>query len=237
MDIDQKKIQDMIMNGLHYGHKKNKTHPKAAPFILATKNNIEIMNLEITYFKMQEAIEMIQKTINNNGGVLFVSTLPSAKDCIKDIAKSLNQPYVISRWIGGLLTNYKSISERVKFFLDLKQKLNDGEFDKNTKKERVKLEKQLEKLEEKFGGLSCMNKKPELVFVIDPRYHKTAVLEANSSNIPVIAVLDNDDNPTKITCPIPANDSSVSSISYILGEIKANIKAKTIVVPVKQDME
>jgi small subunit ribosomal protein S2 len=137
-----------------------------------------------------------------------------------------------------LLTNYKSISERVKYFLDLKQKLNDGEFDKNTKKERVKLEKQLEKLEDKFGGLSCMNKKPELVLVIDPRYHKTAVLEANSSNIPVIAVLDNDDNPTKITCPIPANDSSVSSISYILGEIKANVKGKTIVTPVvNPDME
>jgi small subunit ribosomal protein S2 len=107
--------------------------------------------------------------------------------------------------------------------------LHDGEFDKYTKKERVKMEKELEKLEEKFGGLVSMHKKPELVFVIDPRYHKTAVLEANSSNIDLIAVLDNDDNPTAITCPIPANDSSVSSISYILGEIKSNVNVKSAI--------
>jgi len=124
------------------------------------------------------------------------------------------------------LTNYKTISERVKHYVEIKQKLSDGEFDKYTKKERVKMEKELEKLEEKFGGLVGMHKKPELVFIIDPRYHKTAVLEANSSKIDVIAVLDNDDNPTTITCPIPANDSSVSSISYILGEIKTNIQNK-----------
>ncbi len=226
MDIDQKKIQDMIQSGLHYGHRKNKTHPKAAKFILPTRNNIEIMNLEITYGKIVEATEMIQKVISNNGLVLFVSTLPSAKDCVKDIAKSLNQPFVVNRWIGGLLTNYKTISERVKHYVEIKQKLSDGEFDKYTKKERVKMEKELEKLEEKFGGLVNMHKKPELVFIIDPRYHKTAVLEANSSKIDVIAVLDNDDNPTTITCPIPANDSSVSSISYILGEIKTNIQNK-----------
>lgn len=226
MEIDPKKIQDMIQSGLHYGHKKNKTHPKAAQFVLPTRNNIEIMNLEITYTKIQEAIEKIQKTINGNGVVLFVSTLPSARDCIKDIAKYLNQPYVVSRWIGGLLTNYKTISERVKHYMEIKQKLQDGEFDKYTKKERVKMEKELEKLEDKFGGLTVMHKKPELVFIIDPNYHKTAVLEANLSDIDVIAVLDNDDNPTNIDCPIPANDSSVSSISYILGEIKSNVQIK-----------
>jgi small subunit ribosomal protein S2 len=97
MEIDQKKIQDMMQNGLHYGHKKNKTHPKAAKFVLPTKNNIEVMNLEITYTNLMKAIEMIQNTINNNGLVLFVSTLPSARDCIKDIAKSFNQPYVVNR--------------------------------------------------------------------------------------------------------------------------------------------
>lgn len=226
MEIDQKKIQDMMQNGLHYGHKKNKTHPKAAKFVLPTKNNIEVMNLEITYTNLMKAIEMIQNTINNNGLVLFVSTLPSARDCIKDIAKSFNQPYVVNRWIGGLLTNYKTISERVKHYVEMKNKFNDGEFEKYTKREQVKIEHELEKLEEKFGGLVSMHKKPELVFVIDPRYHKTAVIEANSSHMDVIAILDNDDNPTKITCPIPANDSSVSSISYILGEIKSNVKTK-----------
>jgi small subunit ribosomal protein S2 len=226
MEIDQKKIQDMMQNGLHYGHKKNKTHPKAAKFVLPTKNNIEVMNLEITYTNLMKAIEMIQNTINNNGLVLFVSTLPSARDCIKDIAKSFNQPYVVNRWIGGLLTNYKTISERVKHYVDMKNKFNDGEFEKYTKREQVKIERELDKLEEKFGGLVNMHKKPELVFVIDPRYHKTAVIEANSSHMDVIAILDNDDDPTKITCPIPANDSSVSSISYILGEIKSNVKTK-----------
>lgn len=108
----------------------------------------------------------------------------------------------------------------------MKKKFDDGEFEKYTKREQVKIERDLEKLEEKFGGLVCMHKKPELIFVIDPRYHKTAVIEANSSRMDIIAILDNDDDPTKITCPIPANDSSVSSISYILGEIKSNIKTK-----------
>jgi len=113
--------------------------------------------------------------------------------------------------------------------MEVKQKLQDGEVDKYTKKERVKMEKELAKLEEKFGGLTVMHKKPDLVFIVDPNYHKTAVLEANSSDIDIIAVLDNDDNPTNIDCPIPANDSSVSSISYILGEIKSNVKTKTII--------
>ncbi len=226
MEIDQRKIQDMIQNGVHYGHRKSKTHPKAAPFILPTKNNIEVINLEITYFKLEEAKEMIQKTIDNNGLVLFVATLPSARDCVKDIAKYLKQPFVVNKWIGGLVTNFKTVSERIKYYLDLKKKFADNEFDKYTKKERIKIERQLEKLEERFGGLAGLTKKPELVFVIDPNYHQTAVVEANKSKIPVIAILDNDDNPTKITCPIPSNDSSVSAIAWILGEIKSSIKIK-----------
>lgn len=226
MEIDSRKIQEMIQSGVHYGHRKSKTHPKAAPFILQTKNNIEVINLEITYFKLQEAKELIQKTIDNNGLVLFAATLPSARDCVKDIAKYLNQPYVVNKWIGGLVTNYKTVSERLKYYLDLKQKFADNAFDKYTKKERIKIERQLEKLEERFGGLATLTKKPEVLFVIDPKYHQTAVTEANKSKIPVVAILDNDDNPTKIDYPIPSNDSSVSAIAWILGEIKSSIKTK-----------
>lgn len=226
MEIDQRKIQEMIQNGVHYGHRKSKTHPKANSFVLPTKNNIEVLNLEITYTKLQEAKAMTQKTIDNNGLVLFVATLPSARDCVKDIAKYLNQPFVVNKWIGGLITNFKIINERIKYFIDLKQKFANNEFDKYTKKERIKIEQQLDKLEERFGGLVGLHKKPELIFVIDPKYHETAVMEANKSKIPVIALLDNDDNPTKITCPIPSNDSSVSAIAWILGEIKADLKLK-----------
>ncbi len=228
MEIDQKKIQDMIQNGLQYGHRRSKTHPKAAPFILSTKNNIEIINLETTFFKLEEAKQAIKNVLDKKGLVLFVGAFPTSREAIKDIGLSLNQPYVLNRWTGGLLTNFKTISDRIKYFLDLKQKQEAGELAKYTKKEQKNLQKELEKLEIKFGGLSKLTRKPDLIFIVDAGYNKTAVLEARRSKIPVIAILDNDDNPTLINYPIPANDSSISSISWILNDIKSGVSSPTI---------
>jgi len=224
MEIDQKKIQDMIQSGLQYGHRRSKTHPKATPFILSTKNNIEIINLETTFFKLEEAKEAIKNVLNKKGLILFVGAFPTSREAIKDISDDLNQPYVLNRWTGGLLTNFKSVSDRIKYFLDLKQKFEAGEMAKYTKKEQSNLDKELGKLEIKFGGLARLTRKPDLVFVVDPAFNKTAVLEAKRSKIPVIAILDNDDNPTTINYPIPANDSSVSSITWILNDIKTGVK-------------
>jgi len=223
MEIDQKKIQEMIQNGLQYGHRRSKTHPKAAPFILSTKNNIEIINLETTFFKLQEAIAVIKNTLDQKGLILFVAAFPTSKDFIQDIARSLNQPYVLNRWTGGLLTNFKAINERIKYYSDLKQQIETGELSKYTKKEQLDKEKELEKLKIKFEGLTSLTRKPDLIFIVDPGYNKTAVLEAKKSKIPIIAILDNDDDPTLIDYPIPANDSSLSSISWIINEIKSQI--------------
>lgn len=229
MEIDQKKIQDMIQSGLQYGHRRSKTHPKAAPFILSTKNNIEIINLETTFFKLEEAKEAVKNVLDKKGLVLFVGAFPTSREAIKSIADDLSQPYVLNRWTGGLLTNFKSVSDRIKYYLDLKQKFENNELTKYTKKEQKNLEKELGKLEIKFGGLARLTRKPDLVFVVDPGFNKTAVLEAKRSKIPVIAILDNDDNPTLVNYAIPANDSSISSISWILNDIKSGIKVTNTV--------
>ena len=228
MEIDQKKIQDMIQNGLQYGHRRSKTHPKAAPFILSTKNNIEIINLETTFFKLEEAKQAVKNVLDKKGLVLFVAAFPTSREAIKDIGLSLGQPYVLNRWTGGLLTNFKTISDRIKYYLDLKQKSETGELEKYTKKEQKDLAKELEKLDIKFSGLAKLTRKPDLVFIVDPGFNKTAVLEAIRSKIPVIAILDNDDNPTLINYPIPANDSSTSSISWILNEVKTSVNSNTV---------
>ncbi len=221
--VDQKKIQEMLQCGLQYGHPKSRSHPKANPFIISTKNNVEIINLEITYFKLQEAIEKMRKVINSKGLILFVPSFPTNIPLIQNLAKLLNQPYISEKWIGGLLTNFKTITERIKYYEELKQKSLKKELDKYTKKEKMKLELQLQDLENKFEGLVNLSRKPDLLFIVDPQYNKTAVNEAIQSKIPIIAILDNDDDPTPIHYPIPANDSSISSVKWIVEEIKNNL--------------
>lgn len=217
-------ISEMRMAGLHYGHKKTRLCPKAKEFVDENHEGILMINLEETFRKLNLAMNFIKKIIMDNGNILFVATMPAAKSSIKELAEKYNFSYVNERWLGGTLTNFKTINQRINHLNDLLVKKASGDWEKYTKKERSVLEKELSKLEKKFEGLKQFNKLPNAIFIVDTGTHDLVVKEAVIMNIPIIGVLDTDDDPSLINYPIPANDSAKTSIEYILKKIEEAIK-------------
>lgn len=210
---------EMKKAGLHYGHKKTTHNPKAAYFTIKSYTNLSFINLTETLKALKSALDFIKETVENNGTILFVGTTGGAKQIIKKIAEKYNFPYVVNRWLGGTLTNFKTLEERVKYLKEMERSKKAGEWEKYTKYEKQKLEIEMLKLEEKFAGLKNMSQLPSALFIVDPKVHDTAVREARRVKIPQIAILDTDDDPTIIDYPIPANDSAKSSIEYILNKV------------------
>lgn len=222
---DLEKLQAMLDAGVQFGHKKSKGHPKMAPYVYATRNEIQVIDVTKTLAQLKEALAALKKIVEEKGTILFVGTHASARDCVKDIAASLGMPFITERWLGGTLTNFGTIHKRVTYFLDLERKRATGELEKYTKKERLLFDRELAKLESNLGGIKHMERLPQAVFVVDIREHKTAVHEANKLNIPVIAICDTDVDPTPITHVIPGNDNSHSAIAHIVGIIKQELGA------------
>lgn len=214
----------MIEAGVHIGHKKSITNPKIKPYLLGLKNDIQILNPDIIEEKLKIAAEFIKNIIAKNGVVLFVGTRPSAKAAILDIAQKLSMPYVNARWLGGTLTNFSTIQKRIEYFLDLEKQKSSGELEKYTKKEQLLFKKELEDLEEKFGGIKALKNKPEAIFIVNTQHHETTVREAKKTKVPIVAILSSQSDPTIIEYPIPAADDSKSSIKYILDRIYDYVK-------------
>ncbi|MGB9608751.1 MAG: 30S ribosomal protein S2 [Minisyncoccia bacterium] len=212
-------FKELIEAGVFYGRKKTKTHPKMKQFILGSRNDFEIINLNKTIEKINEAKEFLKDKIKEGGVFLFVGTQPAARN-ILEIIKDLNMPVVSNRWIGGLLTNFYVISKRINFFKKLREDLKSGALEKYTKKERVRIQKEFDKLEKLFSGLENLLDLPKAVIIIDPQIHMTAVREAKRLNIPIIALANTDSNPELIDFPVPGNTKSSSSVDWFLKEIK-----------------
>ncbi len=218
-------IEEMEKAGLQYGHKDTRNHPKASYFtVKSNKTEVSLINLEETKKALEKVLDYIKESIINNKTILFVGTQPAAKQKIEEIAQKYNFPYVTLRWLGGTLTNFKTLSERIKYLKELEEKQQSGAWDSFTKKEKHTLTQELMKLQKKFQGIRNMTKLPEILFIVDPLVHSTALREARRLKIPVISILDTDDDPTLIDYPIPANDSAKSSIEYILNLIEEAIK-------------
>lgn len=217
-------IEELEKAGLQYGHTKTRNHPKAEYFIIKSNiTNVKLINLEETKKGLEKAIEVVKEMVKNNKVILFVGTQAGAKQKILEIAQKYEYPYVVERWLGGTLTNFKTLVERIKYLKDLENQQQSGAWDNFTKKEKNKLLRELLKLQRKFMGLRNMTKIPDLLIVIDPGVHKIAVKEAKKLNIPIIALLDTDDDPSQVTYPIPGNDSAKSAICYVLNKIEEAI--------------
>lgn len=225
-DLDKKITAEMTEAGVLYGHNKSKTHPRMKPFIVANRHEIEILDPGSVVDSLDKAVKVMKKVMDEEGSILFVGTTSQSKEKIQELAESLGQHYVVSRWLGGTLTNFKVIGGRIKYYLSLKEKQETGELDKYTKKEQVDFDKEISKLSKFFVGLVNMDKKPDLIFVVDIKEHDIAVKEANMSNIPVVAIVDSNDNPTNIDHPIIANDHSRSSIGWVIDRIKSSLIKK-----------
>jgi len=217
LDINQNSnFKDMLEAGVIYGHKKSRTNPKMRPNIFSTRNGIELFDLNAVILALDKAKEFLKQKTEKGATVFMVATQPAAQKLIGDFAKKHNLPYMTERWLGGILTNFKIINQRVNYYLGLKAKKEKNELDKYTKKERVKIDKEIVKMEKAFSGLVHLNKLPDILFVIDTIEHKIAVHEAKLLNIPVIAVMSTDCDPSEVDYPIPANDHGKNSIEWII---------------------
>jgi len=217
---------DMFDNTIHIGHKTQKWNPLMKKYIYGEKQGMHIINLEKTLVMFESALEYMQKCVSEGKTILFVSTKPQSTALLKDLASTLNMPYVTNKWIPGLITNFDSIKTRIKYYLNLKEQDETGELTKYTKKEASKMRKELEALETALGGVKDMTTLPDVVFVVDVVRDAIVVSEARKLRIPVVAFTDTNADPTKITYPIPANDDSINSLTYLLGKIKETLSKK-----------
>lgn len=219
-------LKDMLGAGVHIGHRTSNWCPKMASFIHGVKGTVHVFNLERTLEKLEEAERFIEEIVAEGGVVLFVGTKPSAREIVKSAAIRCGMPYVTVRWLGGTLTNFKTLSERIKYFKDLEAKKASGELEKYPKKEQVLFNRELAELEEKFGGTKNLAGLPQVIFVVDIVAEETAVREARRMHISTVAIVDTNADPTTVTHPIPANDDAMSSISYLVNRVADSI-AKT----------
>jgi len=219
--------EEMAKAGLHFGHRTSRIHPKMKPYIFGNRNTINLIDLDKTVEKFEQALEFIKEIISDNKTLLLIGTKIQVKEMAKDFAKECGLPYITERWLGGTFTNYKTLKQRIEYFKELEEKKKKGELEKYTKKERAKMDNELSNLETKFGGIKDMEGLPDAIFVLDMKKDALAVKEAGMKGIKVISIADTNVDPTLSDYPIPANDDAISSVKYILEKVKDVIlKAK-----------
>ncbi len=202
-------MKQMLEAGVHFGHQTRRWNPKMKRFIHGDRNGVYIIDLEETLRRIETAYTFVRDTVADGGTVLFVGTKKQAQEPIRRYAQSVGQPYVDQRWLGGMLTNYQTISKRVGKLLDYERMLAAGEFEEMPKKEALRYGRELEKLNRNIGGIKTMGKLPSVVFVLDTIIEHIAVTEARKLGIPIVAVVDTNCDPDLITYPIPGNDDAI----------------------------
>ncbi|MFZ1852747.1 MAG: 30S ribosomal protein S2 [Nitrosomonas sp.] len=205
-------MRQMLEAGVHFGHQTRFWNPKMAPYIFGHRNKIHIINLESTLVMYQEAMKYVRQLSSNKGVILFVGTKKQARDIVREEAMRCGAPYVDQRWLGGMLTNFKTIKQSIKRLQDMEIMFQDGTFDKLVKKEALDMQREMEKLNNSLGGIKDMKTLPDALFVIDVGYQKGAITEARKLNIPVIGVVDTNHNPEGLDFIIPGNDDSSRAI-------------------------
>ncbi len=224
MTIPNINLKDLVEAGVHFGHKSQRWNPKMSKYIHSTKENVHIINLTKTLQLFHEALSIIDETVSKGGKILFVATKKQASKKVEDLARETNQYYVNHRWLGGMLTNWSTITKSIKKMKDL-EILKSNPKNEFTKKEILKITNQHEKLLKSLNGISEMKKSPDLIFIIDTRLEHIAVAEARHLSIPIIGIVDTNCDPDLIDYPIPGNDDSRRSIDYYCNVIKKTINS------------
>ncbi|MDO8536982.1 MAG: 30S ribosomal protein S2 [bacterium] len=224
IEYPEEASREMIDAGVFYGRKKNTTNPRMRPYVLTNRGGIEIINLVKTVEGLEKATAFLKERIKNGGQILFAGTQPAAEEGILKLATRFQMPSVTNRWAGGTITNFKIISKRIEYFKKLRSDFASGALQKYTKKERLGLEDEMNRLKELFGGIELLMKEPDVLVTVDTNLHMTAVREANRANIPVVALSNVDSNPDMIDYLVPGNDSGRKSINWFLEKIGAAIE-------------
>jgi len=212
------KFEDLLDTGAHFGHVTRKWHPNYKPYILMEKNGVHIINLEETILSFNKAVNFLQDVVEKNGEILFVGTKKQAKDIVQQEADRCGMFYIVERWLGGSLTNFTTIKKSIKRLKSL-EKEGSSLYENLTKKETQMLNRERVKLSDQHRGIKDMRKPPDAVVVVDAQYEATAIKEASSMGIPVVAIVDSNTDPDKVNYPIPANDDSIRTIQLLMGSI------------------
>lgn len=221
-------VEALYKHGVHFGFIKSRRHPSAKPFIYGVKNKIEIFDLEKTSQSLEKALSFVEDVTSKNGKILFISGKSEAISGVASTAESINMPYVAGRFIGGTLTNFPEIKKRVEKLESWVSQKEKGELVKYTKKERLLIDREIDRLKKFFFGLSTMKSLPQAVFIIDAKKEYIAVTEARKMSIPVIALCGSDNNLNDADFAIPGNDASRMSVEFILGKVAEAYKAGTL---------
>ena len=217
-------VEKMQEAGLHFGHRVSRLHPKMKQYVSGVKNNVHTMDLEKTVKEFEKALKFISKSASDGKTILFVGTKIQVREFVKSTAEVCNMPYVTERWIGGILTNFETIKSRVEYYKELESKKASGGLEKYTKKERLMFDRELESLRKKFEGVKHLTKLPDVVLILDVKKDITCAKEARKKGIKIVGVVDTNIDPSFVDYPIPANDDSISSVSYILEKVKETIQ-------------
>ncbi|MBT9163778.1 MAG: 30S ribosomal protein S2 [Chloroflexi bacterium] len=208
-------IKLLLEAGVHFGHQKRRWNPRMRDYVFTQRNGIHIIDLQRTLIKIQEARSFVRELIANGGDIIFVGTKKQAQDAIEEEARRCGAYYVNRRWLGGMLTNFATIQARIDYLVRLEDRRIRGEFALLPKKEALKLEKQINRLNQLFGGVKEMTKIPGAMFVVDPMKERIAVTEARQLGVPLVGMVDTDCDPRQIDYPIPANDDAIKSVRLI----------------------
>ncbi len=208
-------LLEMLKAGVHFGHQKSRWHPKMEQYIFGVRNGVHIIDLEKTQVQLEKSLDYVRNLASKGQIILFVGTKRQAREITKAAAISCEMPYLVERWIGGLLTNFEEVKRRLKKYHTLQDQFATGEIEKYTKKEQVTMKKQLEKMDKYLMGLTKLEKMPDALYIADMRTEKTALAEAERTEVPTVAVSDTNVNPEKVNYAIPANDDAVNSIKII----------------------
>ena len=214
-------MKQLLEAGVHFGHQTRRWDPKMAEYIFQARNGIHIIDLQKTSKKLDEAYAFVKEQAEEGKKILFVGTKKQAQECVKEAAQKCGMYYVDQRWLGGMLTNFDTIQKRIDRLKELEEMENDGTFDVLPKKEVILLRKEMAKLERNLGGIKDMGSLPGVVFLVDPKKERIAILEAKKLNIPVVGLVDTNCNPEELDYPIPGNDDAIRSVRLIT-DIMAN---------------
>ncbi|MBX4188373.1 MAG: 30S ribosomal protein S2 [Candidatus Doudnabacteria bacterium] len=218
-------LMDMLKAGVHFGHKTSLWNPKMAGYIYTQRNNIHILDLEKTKSKLTAALNFAKEIAARGGNILFVGTKRQAKEVVKKAAESAGMPYVVTRWLGGTFTNFRTIQRTIKKMEKYEKMIADGEIKKYTKKEQLMIARELEKMKLFFSGIKDMKKLPDAIFVLDVKYDHIPVEEARQSKVKVIGLVDTNSDPTKVDYIIPSNDDAIKVIEYMANALADAVKS------------
>ena len=218
-------MRDMLQAGVHFGHQTRFWNPKMKPFIFGARNGVHIINLEKTVPMFDDALNFGGNIASKKGKILFVGTKRAASEAVKEAASSCDQFYVNHRWLGGMLTNWKTVRQSIKRLKDLENQAQDGTFEKLTKKEALMRTREMDKLEKSLGGIKDMGGLPDVLFVVDAEHEHIAIKEANNLGIPVVSIVDTNSNPDGVDYIIPGNDDAIRAVQLYLSAAASAVNA------------